>query len=69
MSGNGPLGGAPRIERAPEEQPMAIVRKILRALKSLLMSLVNLILLPVRLLISLVKPKKKATRGAKKRPR
>lgn len=31
---------------------MAILRKILRAFKSLLMSLVNLILLPVRVLSS-----------------
>lgn len=48
---------------------MAIIREILRAIKSLLMSLVNLILLPVRLLIRLLTPKKKTTRGAKKRPR
>lgn len=48
---------------------MAILREIVRAFKSLLMSLVNLILLPVRLLSSLLSPKKKRTRGAKKRPR
>lgn len=52
-----------------EERQVAILKEIVRALKSLLMSLVNLILLPVRLLSSLLSPKKKSARGAKKRPR
>lgn len=48
---------------------MAILKKILRAIKSLLMSLVNLLLLPVRLLSGLLRPKRKSTKGVKKRPR
>lgn len=55
--------------RPRTERQVAILKKILRAIKSLLMSLVNLLLLPVRLLSSLLRPKRKSTKGVKKRPR
>lgn len=51
------------------ERQVSILKKILRAIKSLLVSLVNLLLLPVRLLSSLLRPKRKGIKRTKKRPR